>query len=250
MERNAGWLLVFDNADTPELLSAYYPQTPHGHILLTSRAQVFDTLGIDTPLALEQLEPQEALDFLSKRTARAWQDAAEQHAAEQLAAELGYLPLALEQAAAYIRTKAARFQAYLASFQRQRLSLLNKADPRLGNYPTSVARTWALNFQEVEHDPVAADVLRVSAFLSPDAIPLELLTGGASQLGPVLAAALASEDPLALNEALEPLDALLTHPFHGRDPDLQHPPHGAGGAQRPDGRENASAMGRTGCASG
>ena len=69
-----------------------------------------------------------------------------------------------------------------------------------------MASTWALNFQEVEQDPVAADILRVSAFLSPDAIPLELLTEGASQLGPVLAEALAtSEDPLALNEALEPL---------------------------------------------
>jgi tetratricopeptide (TPR) repeat protein len=46
----------------------------------------------------------------------------------------------------------------------------------------------------------------VSAFLGPDAIPLELFTEGASQLGPVLAEALAtSEDPLALNEALEPL---------------------------------------------
>jgi tetratricopeptide (TPR) repeat protein len=205
LEGNAGWLLVFDNADAPEMLSAYYPQTPNGHILLSSRAQIFDTLGIDTPLALEKLEPHEALDFLSKRTARAQHNQAEQHAVEQLAAELGYLPLALEQAAAYIRATAAGFQAYLVSFQRQGLSLLNKADPKLGNYPASVAKTWALNFQEVEHDPVAADVLRVSAFLSPEAIPLELLTGGASQLGQVLANALASEDPLALNEALEPL---------------------------------------------
>lgn len=114
--------------------------------------------------------------------------------------------MALEQAAAYITAKSARFQDYLASFQRQRLSLLNKAQPRTGEYPASVAKTWALNFQEVEKDTVAADILRVSAFLSPDAIPLELLTEAASQLGPVLAEALASsEDPLALNEALEPL---------------------------------------------
>jgi len=69
-----------------------------------------------------------------------------------------------------------------------------------------VASTWALNFQEVEQDPLAADILRVSAFVSPEGIPLELLSSGASQLGPVLAATLAtSEDPLVLNEALEPL---------------------------------------------
>jgi hypothetical protein len=84
-------------------------------------------------------------------------------------------------------------------------ALLDKAQPKTGEYPASVASTWALNFQEVEQDPVAADILRVSAFLSPDAIPLELLSSGASQLGPVLAGALAaSEDPLALNEAWRP----------------------------------------------
>jgi tetratricopeptide (TPR) repeat protein len=152
------------------------------------------------------MQPDEALSFLYKRTGRAQSDPAEKNAAEKLATELGYLPLALEQAAAYIAAKTARFQDYLASYQQQRLALLNKAQPKTGEYPASVAKTWTLNFQEVEQDPVAADILRVSAFLSPDAIPLEFLSSGASQLGPVLAGALAaSEDPLALNEALEPL---------------------------------------------
>jgi tetratricopeptide (TPR) repeat protein len=203
---NGEWLLVFDNADAPELLKAYYPRTPRGHILLTSRAHLFDMLGIARPLALEKLDPDEALDFLFKRTERAQSDPAEKKAAEYLATELGYLPLALEQAGAYIIAKTARFQDYLASYQRQRLSLLNKAQPSAGEYPASIATTWALNFQEVEQDPAAADILRVSAFLSPDAIPLELLIQGASELGPVIALALAtSEDPLVLNEALEPL---------------------------------------------
>ncbi len=96
LEHTSAWLLVFDNADTPELLKASYPRTPRGHILLTSRAQVFDTLGIARPLALAKTHPEEALDFLFKRTARAQNDTKEQHAAEHLAAELGYLPLALE----------------------------------------------------------------------------------------------------------------------------------------------------------
>ena len=206
LDHTSEWLLVFDNADVPELLKSYYPHTPRGHILLTSRAQIFDMLGIDNTFVLEKMDPEEAIGFLFKRTKRPQSDPAENQSVEQLARELGFLPLALEQAAAYITAKGARFQDYLASFQRQRLSLLNKADPKTGDYPASVASTWALNFLEVEHDPVAADLLRVSAFLSPDAIPLELLTEGASQLGPMLAGALAdSEDPLALNEALEPL---------------------------------------------
>jgi tetratricopeptide (TPR) repeat protein len=219
LEHTGEWLLVFDNADTPEMLKAYYPRTPRGHLLLTSRAQLFDTLGIARPLALEKMDPGEALNFLSTRTGRAQNDPAEKNAAAQLAAELGYLPLALEQAAAYITAKTARFQDYLASYQQQRLALLNKAQPKTGEYPASVAKTWALNFQEVEKEPVAADILRVSAFLSPDAIPLELLSSGASQLGPVLAGALAaSGDPLALNEALEPL---MRYSLIRRDVDAQ-----------------------------
>jgi tetratricopeptide (TPR) repeat protein len=206
LEREGEWLLVFDNADAPEMLKASYPRNPKGHVLLTSRAQIFDTLGIARPLALEKMQPDEALSFLYTRTERAQSDPAEKKAAAHLAAELGYLPLALEQAAAYITAKMVRFQDYLTSYQQQRLALLNKAQPKTGEYPASVASTWALNFQEVEQDPVAADILRVSAFLSPDDIPLELLSSGASQLGPVLAGALAaSEDPLALNEALAPL---------------------------------------------
>src|SRR6266704_1704397 len=139
LEREGEWLLIFDNADAPELLKASYPRTPRGHILLTSRAQLFDTLGIARLLALEKMDPEEALSFLYTRTARSQSDQAEKHAAEHLAAELGYLPLALEQAAAYIVAKSARFQDYLSSYQRQRLSLLNKAQPRTGEYPASVA---------------------------------------------------------------------------------------------------------------
>src|SRR6266571_3853112 len=105
LEHTSEWLLVFDNADAPELLKAYYPRTPRGHILLTSRAQLFDTLGIDSTFALAKMTPEEALDFLYKRTARAQSDPTEKHTAEKLASELGYLPLALEQAAAYIVAK-------------------------------------------------------------------------------------------------------------------------------------------------
>ncbi len=55
--------------------------------------------------------------------------------------------------------------------------------------------------------PASADLLRVSAFLHPDAIPFELLIQGGSQLGDALVQALAdaTDDPLVVNEVLEPL---------------------------------------------
>ena len=75
----------------------------------------------------------------------------------------------------------------------------------MGRYEKSVATTWATNFEAVQKEsPAAADVLRLSAFLAPDAIPFELLTKGASQLGRSVEDALgeADTDPLLVNDVL------------------------------------------------
>ncbi len=175
--------------------------------MITSRATVFDSFGLVTPLALGVLSPEEALTFLLTRTGRPHPDQAEHHAAELLAEALGYLPLALEQSSAYILAKHAPFQTYLTSYRSQRLALLNKSRPKLGEYPATVATTWTLNIREVEHTPGALDLLRLSSFLSPDQIPLELIGQGATHLGNSLSEVLASveEDPLVLHELLEPL---------------------------------------------
>ena len=209
LEQHEQWLLIFDNADTPPSLKRYVPRnaTGKGHILLTSRAQVFDMLGIARPIELQEMQPEEAVAFLLKRTGRDAPKSHERAAAEQVAKELGYLPLALEQSSAYMLEKHARFQDYLASYRKQRLALLNKAQPKATDYPESVATTWAINFGEVEQEPASADVLCLSAFLGSDHIPLELMTKGASHLGLVLSEVLAraADDPLVLDETLEPL---------------------------------------------
>ncbi|MEL7085968.1 MAG: toll/interleukin-1 receptor domain-containing protein, partial [Cyanobacteria bacterium J06597_1] len=203
------WLLVFDNADTPELVKEFRPQQFKGYILLTSRAQRFDTLGITNPVSLDKMEPQEAQDFLLKRTNRVeLADPAELAAINELEKELDYFPLALEQAGAYILQQEVQVQDYLASFSRRRLTLLEQSAPVTGNYPASVATTWSLNFEQVSNESeVSADILRASAFFSPDAIPYELLLDGASELGDAIAEALAEGDvdPLRLNELLTPL---------------------------------------------
>ena len=167
VEQHEQWLLIFDNADTPTLLKRYIPRhaTEKGHLLLTSRAQVFDMLGIARPMEVQEMQPKEAMAFLLKRTGRDEPESHERTAGEQLAKELGYLPLALEQSSAYILEKHARFQDYLASYRKQRLALLNKAQPKATDYPESVETTWAINFREVEQEPASADVLRLSAFL-------------------------------------------------------------------------------------
>ncbi|MBD2425979.1 tetratricopeptide repeat protein [Phormidium sp. FACHB-1136] len=129
-------------------------------------------------------------------------------AATELTAELGYLPLALEQAAAYIVTNRVSFGDYLTSYRKQRLKRLEKAKPKLGQYPESIATTWALNLKEVQNEaPAAAALLNYCAFLHADAIPFNLFTQGATELGEPLATALAdaADDPLELYDLLNPL---------------------------------------------
>src|SRR5947208_7790945 len=68
----------------------------------------------------------------------------------------------------------------------------------------SVATTWSLSFEQVEKSsPVAADLLRVCAFLHPDAIPEEMLSAGAPHLGLQLEPL--ATDELAFNEAISAL---------------------------------------------
>ena len=89
--------------------------------------------------------------------------------------------LALEQAAANIHELRLTFVDYLEKYQRRKLELLERGKPAMGDYPESVATTWAVNFEEVESEsPASADLLRLSAFLAPDNIPLELVVEGAS----------------------------------------------------------------------
>ena len=198
--RSDRWLLILDHVDEADSLRRLVPRVRMGQVLLTSRRQEFQSLGILQPLQLRELAIPDAREFLLKRTGRD-----EPEAAEQLAKELGGLPLALEQAAAYIVDRQARIDAYLSSYGRRQLELLEKQLPALGEYDASVSTTWSLNFEEVERFEASADLLRLSAFLAPDAIPLEILQRGALQLPMSIVMDDAFNDPLGPDELLAPL---------------------------------------------
>jgi tetratricopeptide (TPR) repeat protein len=193
LETHSGWLLVLDNADDPAILTPFLPDAEHGHILITSRAQDFQDLGILDPVGLPKLPAEDATAFLLLRCGRQGAEAGEQAAAEQLARELDGLPLALEQAAAYVvASPGAAFQSYLNDYRCRGLGRLEARRPALGRYPRSVVSTWTANFDAVQAESrAAAEVLQLSAFLAPDSIPFELLSRGALQLGPTVRQALA-----------------------------------------------------------
>lgn len=207
LEKTERTLLVCDGADSPEILRQFLPRRGCGHILITSRAHDFQSLGIVKPVEVVELSLPDAIEFLLRRTARTDSGAGERAAAEALAQDLGRLPLALEQAAAYVVGKAVSFADYLASYKRHRLRLLNRSEPLIGEYPDTVATTWHLNFEEVKRSPPAVALLRFSSFLAADAIPTELLIEGAPLFDPKLARVVkdAKADPVVIGELLEPL---------------------------------------------
>lgn len=204
LNANDGWLLIFDNADDRRDLQPFMPQGSKGHVLITSRESVFAELGIPRVLELDDIETDEAVSFLFARTGREDGDSNERAAAFELATELGNLPLALEQAAAYIAETNAAFTDYLAAFRKRRVALLERAAGLVAR--ETVAVTWAANFDAVKRaSPAAAEVLRIGALLAPDAVPFELFYKGSQALGGSIAAALSDADELAMAELLRPL---------------------------------------------
>src|SRR5260370_36598651 len=135
----------------------------------------------------------------------------------QVSQELGGLPLALDQAGAYLEATGTALAAYQQIYQRHRTELLAQRRAQEADHPEPVATTWSLSFARVEAtNPAAADLLRLCAYLAPDAIAEEILVQGAAHLGPVLG-------PVVSDAFLhgQPIEALRAYSLVGRDPGLQ-----------------------------
>ncbi len=128
------------------------------------------------------------------------------------------LPLALDQAAAYIEEHRCHFADYLSLYQTRRGDLLKRRGVlSRRDYPKSVATTWSLSFEQVEcTDAVAASVLRLCAFLHPDAIPEAMFLEGAAAVDPVLQDVAA--DPMRFDEAI---GALRKYSLVRRNPETK-----------------------------
>lgn len=203
------WLLILDNADDVPLVRDILPAECSGHLLLTTRAQALGPVA--RRIEVETMGIAESTLFLLRRAkllapgASLDQASSEQlAAAEAIAIEMDFLPLALDQAGAYIDEVGCSLSTYLKLYHTHRAELLRRRGHMPGDYPQSVATTWSLNFLKVEQvNPAAAELLRLCAFLEPDTIPEELIGEGSAALGPLLQPV--ASDAFALNGAIEEL---------------------------------------------
>ncbi|HEU0131150.1 MAG TPA: tetratricopeptide repeat protein [Mycobacteriales bacterium] len=147
LEGHSRWLLVFDNAETPEAVEPYLPRRRTGHVLVTSRNQHWPDADM-LPLAVPPED--EAIQLIRRRA-----ETLSEPDARRLAEAVGRLPKALEVAAAYIRATGCPVDEYLTRID--------------------VAGLFKASFVRVDEDADAAALLDACALLAPEDIPRPLL---------------------------------------------------------------------------
>ena len=189
LKRHQRWLLILDNVEDFQMVQTFLPAGHYGCVLLTTHAQV--TGPLIQAHQVPAMNEQEGVLFLLHRTEYLPCEAALDQASPEHYAHakriwqcMDGLPLALDQAGAYILETGCRFSDYLTLFLHQRSLLLKKRGHMFPlEHPESVATTFALSFEKIGRmNTIAAEVLRACAFLYPEAIPEELLQRGALYL--------------------------------------------------------------------
>ncbi|MGX8907994.1 tetratricopeptide repeat protein [Streptomyces netropsis] len=191
LQSHEGWLLVLDNAETPDDLAPLIgPLTTGQHLITSRRATGWHHLA--QPLGLRTLDPDASTDLLMRIIGEPGEPE-DGSALAELAAELGHLPLALTQAAAYIQHTAITPASYLARLRRHPARMF--AASATDNHERTIARVWQLTLQAIAaRNPLAVDILRTFAWLGPDDVPRE-------------SAGALDDDPIAVDEALALLHA-------------------------------------------
>lgn len=178
------WLLVFDNVDDLDSfdISTFFPKVPWGDILITSRRQQAARFG--QQIVVDVMQPDEAIELLQKCSGLLATE--NDSAVQELVEALGHLPLALDQAGAYIAEQSIDFGIYVEIYKDSRAHLLRHKPPKaVWSYEETVFTTWEISFSAIsKSDPLAASLLDVAAFFNSDDIPLGLLCNLAQRLGP------------------------------------------------------------------
>ena len=190
------WLLIYDNAERPSDVQSLIPPGGSGDVIVTSRWSAWGNVGTSVPLGV--LTRDESVAFLRKRT-----DAADDQQLDRLAELLGDLPIALEEAAAYLEETREDVKAYgdLVEERAEELFGLDAANSEIPADQRRVATVWSVSLERLRSEaPTAEALLNICAFVAPDDIPRSLFRDQADKLPEPLAAA--ARDRIAYNRML------------------------------------------------
>jgi tetratricopeptide (TPR) repeat protein len=180
------WLFIVDNADDIDLLfdelHQYFPTGgQNGVTLLTTRSREVAELFAETDtVQLKEMTAEEGIEFLAKIIGK--DSLCSRESATQLLEELKLLPLAIVQAACYIRRNNGTTMRYLELMhktQKDRMRLASRDFRDITRYRetrNAVTATWLISFDQIKSsDPPAAGLLEFMSYLEPKAIPRSLL---------------------------------------------------------------------------
>jgi tetratricopeptide (TPR) repeat protein len=193
-EENGRWTVILDNFDDASILPAgdpqlmkLLPQAGHGFVLITSRTSTAaDKLTGSSFENLRQVPPmgeEEAMElFRSKIFNR---DAFVEGQARELVRLLGFVPLAISQAAAYINRPAARMSVrgyadVLRGGDAQKSMVLLSSEyqerRRYAGASNAILTTWMVTLDKIQRErPRATDLLSLMSFFDPGSIPVWVL---------------------------------------------------------------------------
>ncbi|KAK3614601.1 hypothetical protein LTR56_026644 [Elasticomyces elasticus] len=204
-ERKGQWVLVLDNADDASFLLQppdtggsrgssergratnraridYFPICAHGSMITTSRNRAVASKLVDEcdTVDVQPMDNTHAVALLEKKLGQQ----GDQAVVKKLVAALEYMPLAIAQAAAYIKRRGPRcsVEQYLIQLERSdksKTSLLNANSEELRRdreAKNSIILTWQISFEHIcQSRQSAADLLSVMSFYDHQGIPESLL---------------------------------------------------------------------------
>ena len=193
LTENESWLMIFDNAEDQEQISEYLP----GHynegcnVIVTSRNNVWSN-----KIAVNLFSETDALSFFTKVT-----KLESDEFATALCKELGYLPLAITQAAFYIRNNPNEtYETYLELYKEYALDLLEE---EADSERKSVRITFDIAKYKIS--VAAKQFLRICSMLPPDDIDATWFQHIVEQLPTELSSAL--KDKLLYKRLMRELTA-------------------------------------------
>ncbi|MFI6515167.1 tetratricopeptide repeat protein [Spirillospora sp. NPDC050679] len=229
LSAHPGWLLVLDNVNDPADVAPLLGRRLAGQIMITSRlGEGWHRFGAGL-LRLDVLTERQAAELLLRIADHL--DADTPQLAE-LCEVLGRLPLAVEQAAVFLRRTRLTPVRYL-ELLRHDPAVMYERTARKSDAERTIARIWRITLDTLADTPLAGELLRIMAWWAPEAVPRLLLEPAADAVEVATALGeLAAYNMITLDAAA---DTVIVHRLVqavARTPDHRDPHRRAADVER------------------
>lgn len=143
--------MLFDNVESFKAASEALPENK-GNIIYTSRnPEGYLSLPKGAYYEVSEMDEEESLQLLARARRLSETPHQEEGYAKSIVVELGHLPLAIDQAGAYMFTRLCGAQDYLQRFNRKRAELMqNQSYERASSHDQAVYATWDVSYTALE----------------------------------------------------------------------------------------------------